>query len=491
MPHDLGYAFVVALSTAIERATAAFAHEDPTAFCYRGADLRRAIERALYIGLVNNGSLCDAYREQRVPEAVEGLGSSLEWAVARALLAPERGAGSARPLVRRLGARVLWNARARSETPPPCAFAMSGPVAFVLDHAKFLPFIEPVRRQLGPRDDVIVSLVPELTRAATQAGVDHVPLDGAAGRPPIARAVGIGLLGAVQLLGLFDALLDVFAARRPRCVIVVEGMSPGDELANRAAHALGIPTLCLQQGWSPFVHVGFRNMSFDAMSVWGHGFADLLVPSNPDQRFVPIGSFNLTACPDTERAELAARLDGRSAVAFFLQPCTVLLRLEHQAALLALIERVAQRLPGAAILVREHPAWPLEGAARRALQDSGVILVDPGRFSLLALLEAASTAVSIYSTCLVEAAAVGCPPIAFNPTSMPRYSPDLEALGAGVEASTPQEAEEAIVRLMEDDQARAALAPGLDTFRERFFANDGSPSDKVVALVDELVAARG
>ena len=491
MPNDVGYAFSVALSTAIEQATTAFAREDPTAFRYRGTDLRHAVERALFIGLVNNGSLCDAYAEQRVPEAVEGLGSLLERAVARVLLSPERGAGSERPRSRRLATRALWHARARSETNPAQAFATSGPVAFVLDHAKFLPFVEPVRRRLGPRHDVIVSLVPELTRAATQADVDHVSLDGVAGRPPAARAVGIGLLGAVSLLGLFDALLDVLVARRPRCVIMVEGMSPGDEVANRAAHALGIPTLCLQQGWAPDVHVGFRNMSYDAMSVWGQGFADLLAPSNPAQRFVPIGNFSLTAEPGTDRAELAGKLDGRPAVAFFLQTRTTIMRREHEEALLALIERVTQRLPRAAILVREHPAWPVDGDARSAFEDSGIILVDPGRFSLLAVLEAASTAVSIASTCLVEAAAVGCLPIVFNPTSLPRYSPDLEALGAGVEARTLQEAEDAVVRLMEDDQARAALAPGLARFRERFFADDGSTPDKVVELLDELVAANG
>jgi hypothetical protein len=491
MARDVGYPFVVALSDAIERASAAFAREDPTAFRYRGADLRHAVERALYIALVNNASLYEAYRDRRAPAEVDGLGSSLELAAARSLLMPEQSVGSGRTVLRRLGGRVLWHARARGGASATSAFAASGPVAFVLDHAKYLPFLEPVRRRLAAEDALVVSLVPELTRAAEGAGTEHVALDTAAGRPPRGGAVGVGLLGALSLLGLYDALLDVLDARRPRCVTVVEGMSPGDELANRAARQLGIPTLCLQQGWSPFVHAGFRNMSFEAMTVWGQGFADLLAPSNPAQRFVAAGSFTLAAEVDTGRTELAATLAGRPAVAFFLQPRSPLIGSEHQDALLELVARTAGRLSQCAVLVREHPAAPLAAGDRRALQAAGALLAEPARFSLRAVLEVARTAVSIYSTSLVEAAAMGCVPIVFNPTSMPRYSPDLEALGAGVEARTVEQAEEAVVRLTEDAAARAELRPGLEGFRTRFFAEGTSPADTVVELLDELVAARG
>jgi hypothetical protein len=491
MARDVGYPFVVALSDAIERATAAFAREDPTAFRYRGADLRHAVERALYVALVNNASLYEAYRDQRAPAEIDGLGSALERAVARSLLMPEQSAGSGRPVLRRLGARALWHAWARGDGHAAPAFAASGPLAFVLDHAKYLPFLDPVRQRLGAGDELVVSLVPELTRAAERAGADHVALDTAAGRPARGRAVGVGLLGALPLLGLFDALLDVLEARRPRCVTVVEGMSPGDELANRAARQLGIPTLCLQQGWSPFVHAGFRNMSYGAMAVWGQGFADLLAPSNPRQRFVAAGSFTLAAEVDTGRAELAATLTGRRAVAFFLQPRSPLIRSEHQEALLDLVARTAGRLSDRAVLVREHPGAPLATGEREALLAGGALLAEPGRFSLRAVLEVARTAVSIYSTSLVEAAAMGCVPIVFNPTSMPRYSPDLEALGAGVEARTVEEAEEAVVRLTEDEPARTELRPGLEGFRAAFFGGSASPADEVVGLLDELVAARG
>ncbi|HEX7300705.1 MAG TPA: hypothetical protein VF257_17025 [Solirubrobacteraceae bacterium] len=492
MPRDLGYQFVVALSDAIERATAAFVREDATAFRYRGVDLRHAVERSLYVALVNHTPLYEAFRDERAPGDVAGLGSSLERAVATALLAAGADLGSGRPRWRRLAGRARWQVRAVREGagtgPAPTG---EGPVAFVLDHVKFLRFVEPVRRRLGPAGDVIVSIVPPLTAAATAVGEDLVDLCGAPERAPRARAIGVGLLGARPLLGLYDGLLEALVGRRPRCVVVVEGMSPVDELANRAARSLGIPTLCLQQGWSPFVHAGFRNMSYAAMAVWGDGFADLLAPHNPGQRFAAVGSFTLAAEVDAGRDVLAAELDGRPAVAFFLQPRSPLIRAEHQEALLALVARTAQRLSGCAVLVREHPAAPLTEEDRRRVQGVGGVLVDPQRFSLGPVLEASRAAVSIYSTSLVEAAALGSIPIVFNPTSMSRYSPDLDALGAGIEVRTPPDAEEAIARVVEDELLHRRLAVGVDAFRSRFFAAGGSPADATVALIDDLAPAGG
>lgn len=486
MHGDVGHEFVVALSDAIEAATAAFAREDPTAFRYRGADLRHAVERSLYIALAGNRALYGAFRDRHGPDSVQGLGSALERAVAVALL--EGGhAGTGRSPWRRLGARALWHARAlRDGRPPRRAHAPDRPVAFVLDHRNFRRFVEPVRRRLGPGRDVIVSTVAPLSEALAADGEDHVDLSGAVDRAPAGRAVGIGLLGALPLLGLYDGLLEAFASRSPRCVVVVEGMSSADEVANRAAHALGIPTVCLQQGWSPFVHAGFRNMTYDAMAVWGDGFAELLAPHNPAQRFAPVGSFVLAADVAAGRDALAEELGRRPAIAFFLQPISPLIRDEHQREMLELVRRTADELPDCRVLVREHPAWPLDDETRQRLADAGIVLVDAARFSLRPVLEASLAAVSIYSTSLVEAAALGCVPVVFNSTSMPRYSPDLDALEAGVETRTVDEAVRAIARVAQDAAARGRLTAGAERFRSRFFADDASPADATVRLIDEL-----
>jgi hypothetical protein len=486
MDDGVGYQFVVTLSEAIERTTAAWTREDPTAFRYRGAELRHAVERALYIALVNNESLRGAYSAGLEADSVHGLGSALEASVARALLTPS-GGGSGRATWRRMGARAAWHGRRLAEVrSPPEGGSPGGPVAFVLGHPKLLRFVEPVRQRLLERGALVFATTPNIGEGVV--GSEQVDLSQAAVRPPAGRAVGVGLLGVTPLLGLYDGLLTSFAQHQPRCVVVVEGMSSTDEVANRAAAALGIPCVCLQQGWSPFVHVGFRNMSFAAMAVWGEGFAELLRPHNPRQRFVPTGSFALAPEVVLGREELSGMLAGRPAIAFFLQPRSPLIGSAEQAALLELISRSCRRLPGCAVLVREHPASPLAQGVRDALTAQGATPVGGERFALRAILEAAAVAVSIYSTSLLEAAALGSIPVVFNPTSMPHYVPDLEALGTGVELSDVGGAEEAIADLVENAAARDRFREGGERFRRRFFADHASPADRVVELVDELAA---
>jgi hypothetical protein len=481
MDRDVGYAFVVALSDAIEQATATWARGDISAFRYRGADLRHAVERGLYVGLANNASLLEAYRDGRSAQDVSDLGSALEVSVAEALLGTP-GVGHRRTAWRQLAARGLWHARAmrdaRVARPMPSA---SGPITFVVGHRKLLSFVDPIRKRLASPDQLVVATAPNVIRTDDPGPGETI--DDAFLRRPAARALGVGLLGATPLLGVYDALLDTFGRRRPRSVLVVEGMSPVDEIANRAAGVLGIPCFCLQQGWSPFVHVGFRNMTFDAMAVWGEGFADLLRPYNPDQRFVAAGSFALAAEVAAGREELASRVGGRPAVAFFLQPESPLIHRRHQAALRRLVMRVATELPECVVLVREHPAAALPAAERDALAAAGVLFAAPERFALRAVLDVADVAVSIYSTSLVEAAALGVVPIVFNPTSMPHYSPDIQALGVGFERKSVDDTEEAIATALRDRVERESLRAGTDRFRTRFFAQHGSPADRVLELV--------
>jgi hypothetical protein len=102
------------------------------------------------------------------------------------------------------------------------------------------------------------------------------------------------------------------------------------------------------------------------------------------------------------------------------------------------------------------------------------------------VLEASLAAVSIYSTSLVEAAALGCVPVVFNPTSMPHYTPDLDALEAGIEARTVDAARQAIARLVDDAHEHGRLTAGAERFRSRFFADDASPADATVRLIHEL-----
>jgi hypothetical protein len=313
-----------------------------------------------------------------------------------------------------------------------------------------------------------------------------VALDGGQGaRPPEPRAVGSALRSLPDLAAELDRFERVLERVRPDRVVVIEGNAPTDEVMNQACRRAGIPCICLQQGWSPIVHPGFRNMTYSTMAVWGQGFRDLLAPANPLQDFAVTGSHMLEAGAGQGDAELARELAGRRAAGFFLQSTSPVIDPRHLDELRGLATRVAGELPDAAVVVREHPGSPLEQSARAELQRlPNVVWAPADRYGLRAVLGTVSATVSIYSTTLVESAALGVPPVVLGVTSMERYSPDLEALGAGVQARDAGQAFVAVRRLLTEPGAREPFRPGMDRVSQELFAGlDGRALDRVAALV--------
>src|SRR3954465_2887322 len=133
----------------------------------------------------------------------------------------------------------------------------------MLDHPKYLRFVEPVRARLaGPR----AGLAP-----VRGHGVRLPPRPGREDERPKARAVGESLWSYPSLMRGFDRVVTALSRMRASRTVVVEGMSPLDEIGSQASKALGIRSICLQQGWSPLVHAGFRGMTHSTMTVWGEG----------------------------------------------------------------------------------------------------------------------------------------------------------------------------------------------------------------------------
>jgi hypothetical protein len=268
-------------------------------------------------------------------------------------------------------------------------------------------------------------------------------------------------------------------------VVVTEGMSPGDEIVSQACHSLGIPCICIQQGWSPIIHNGFRNTSFTHMAVWGDGFRDMLAPYNPMQEFAVTGNLSFAA----ESVERSKQLSGGlPSVAFFLQPSSRLIGEDHQRQVAELISRASSRFPADVLLVREHPGAPLSEVGLESLRRLPNVRLAPATSNpLIDVIRQSRVAVSIYSTSLLEAAALGTPALVFNPTSMPRYSPDVEALGIGVETDSVEAALGTIDRLLHDGTYRQSFIPAMVRFRERFFAGaDEQAPVRIIELIDDL-----
>jgi len=493
---------MLGLTRAVEETTATLERGSPGAFRYRQADLRYAVERELYSRLGGRQDLLDAFAAgdqspKPAKTAVEAdvIGRLLNSGGSLTQVGP--------PLIRRTARSLRWKLapparserwKARPEDLPAGEAGETAPVAFVLDHPKFLTFLEPILAELGDPPPLVISLVPGVDARPTPVPLRHICAYRSRSLPrPDMRQGGRGLAESWYLCSNFELLDAIIAHERPRATVVVEGNSAFDEITNRVCRQRAIPCLCIQQGWSPIAHNGFRNMSFSAMLTWGEGFAELLRPHNPGQRFEVTGSpvFDRHGEGSLALQRLRAETGGRPAVAVFLQGESPLISRHDRESLMRIAAEVAHRVRQVSVLVREHPGHPLTRPERDALGAiPNVILASPDRYFIDEVLEVSTVSLSIYSTTLLESAACGRVPVVFNPTALSRSNPDVEALGAGVEHRDASEVVDAIVRLVQDDAVRASFEDGMTAFADRFFdgARPGA-AGRIRAAIDSAVAA--
>jgi len=498
--------YVSALCSAVEGLTGSVVHEEPRALHYGGIDLRFATERDLYFSAINDPAMQqqfassraslggsplqrDGHVEARAGDFVcryfdDGRHMSLRYQPRRTT--------RARRLLGRGANHIFWPYRAgRFERD----LASSAPnleharLFIMVHHERFVRYLRPIAEVLGSAGVVWLSTGAELSRQLRSTDVSHVPVD-RWNHLHYGRSVhhfsSAPSPGFSYLMALCDALQHLFALRRPSCLLLVEGNAARDEAANQVAKQLGVPTICVQQGWSPFVHNGFRNMSYGKMLIWGDGFADALRPYNPLQDFVVTGSHMLDgAVRESRPAWLREKAAGRRCITFFLQSPMGIIGQRGWRQSLELLVAAAERCPEARFFAREHPIHPLRGEELELVtRHPNVCLAPVDRCSLAELLAVTHASVSIYSTTILESIALAVPPLIYNCTSMPRFNPDVDALGAGLEVHDSALALRQIERLIEDEDFCKSFEPGMDRFRDRFFGKiDGQSCDRIVETI--------
>jgi hypothetical protein len=473
LPVQLGRMFSLDLSDAIEQGTATFLEQEPFRFNFDGADLAHAVEREAFVRLANDPSLLRAYREQggpvRVLDSYEARVVQLLVPAAQPMLPWSiRTRSLARPAVR-------WarSHRRISETPVP---SQDRPVCLVIGHPKFVRFAMPIIAELGAERVGILALSQDAAAASTSLSVPVSLLD----QPSPLRSRR--LPHRAHLADLYAAMHQHLRSTHARAVVVFEGNAPSDEVAGAAAHSLGVASVCIQHGWAPITNVGFRNMNHTRMMVWGDGFSDLLAPHNPDQRFVATGN------PALDGYEVARfpsiGVEAERGVLFSLQTAAPTIPLKAMVSFLQLIEDAAESLPDIPLLVREHPGHPLADLGLSIPSASNVVDVDPRNTPLLEALDACFAVAAISSTTLLEGIALLRPALVVD--ELP-YSPDVTQWNAGIQTNGRQAALEALVQLA-DPAVRAAMKPGMESFRDRFFAGaSGDAAARIASAIDDVL----
>jgi hypothetical protein len=485
---NLRYEHAVMLSTEMHRFVGHLAASEPGLWRHpAGTDLAPAVARHLYF----HGLKAPVYETHRDlllerPDRRLGLPDPILAALLRHL-AERRGRRIAAPIDQAMAARLeaerdgrgpaLDDARRGRPPELPPATADAPEILFFLPGRKFVRYLAPVFPRLGAPFAVSAALHPDAVREAHARGLpvtgpveDPPPLPEHPRWPPF-RAL-------CRLRDRVDAEL----ARHPsaRLAVVLEGSHPSDEIVRAVAHERGLPCVCIQQGWSPIVTPGFQGMRHDAFLAWGEGFRELLAPHNPGLEVEIVGNHVLPR-PET-RVPIAER---PRALAFFLQAPVNLITLEALERLFALIRTTATRHPDWAVYVREHPSGPLhEGQRARLGQPPNVRFRPAAEVPLDRLFGQVRASVAVYSTTILESLAADVVPIIANFTGMPHYSPPVAAEGAGVEVHAFDEAVAALDRVIEDPGWLATFGPAMARFRQRFFAQEGDPTGRIVDALE-------
>lgn len=447
---EIGYRYTLALCDAIDAYLTETKKKEPSFFTHRSSPLEYALSRTLFSTFANTVRLRDAYANTgSVPLAHE----------METRRRPVR--AFAGTLLRISGCALLIRMLRIFATPKRVKGVRPG-ILLCVESEQFTRFLEPIVRKLTTP----YSFLTYDAGAATYAKLVGlpcilVPRFGAR----IARiAHPDGPLSRFSIIEKYDLLEETFKRIRPQSVVVVEGNAAFDEVVNQLAKKYGASSVCLQQGWSPIFHSGFRDMSYTKMLVWGDGFAKLLAPYNPAQTFITTGSPVLTM-------SRIQRAPEPFTIAFLSQTASPILSKEALGEFLSFTRIVAKRFPTVSVLVREHPRFPLAKKEKDALLAlSNVTFRSPPTYSLDAVLAQSTISVSVYSSTILESIAAGVVPLVFNVTSMPRFNPDVAAQGAGIEVKNIDDALAALTPLIAHPENLERFRAPMEKFRKEYFS---------------------
>ena len=253
----------------------------------------------------------------------------------------------------------------------------------------------------------------------------------------------------------------LFQKMKVNKLLTIEGTSPMELSSVFAARLHNIETVCVQYGWPPYLHAGFRQLPYHTFWLWGKGFEEKLAPHNPQAQFKQMGYFSnkSSSIQFTKKHSFQLVVALQGAVGYIQKrDWEMFLALIHQLSLLPID-----------IWVKEHPQIPLHD-----LNFSHNITIYKGDGSVLqALLKEAHAVLGIYSTTMIEAPLFDCIPIIYNPTELPSIHPEISEYRVGFECKTINEVLNTIEKLQDVENQRVIL-DNMQTFRLAYYQPSSS-----------------
>jgi hypothetical protein len=363
---------------------------------------------------------------------------------------------------------------------PPMDGKSSPAVLCFAHHQKFVRLIKPLIHKLSVSACFAVHSI-KMQRMLGLANEDVVPYVSA----PCPK--GLQSISAWREIYMtVNKLEAVIQNYKPRLIVLAEGDAPYHEILAALGSKYQIPTVCLQ--WGAFTqsrpHMGFRDLHHSFFLAWGEAFIQQLKPFSPRTLFLSVGN------PSVEHIVL----EPRKRIVFLLQGVdAVQVRKEHWDKFLIFMISIIHYCEDWEIVVREHPNLPLADDEKNELEKySSVEIHNPRDKSLTESLDSASLAVTMFSSALLDAVAMGIVPFIFNPSNaIPRYQPDIEEYGIGIECKALDEAIDSMKQLIDQPIQIKLKRKRLFEIHPFLFANIGLESRRRIVNIFRSILDTG
>ena len=488
---DVRYQFITTLCQAIETFSQETTENNPNAFIYRDINLQFAIERFLYFDLVDNQRLYQYFylsEQDQLPNVIY-VRREIEKIILTHIFKLEK----ISVIIRKHPLYFLYEGRKQAGfwkrliqwnlTPSPTISSRLAEILIWISQVKHSRFLNPITEALNQSFAYLLITQREyfLKPYLIQKKLPYIDTVGLTiNSKNVDKNYSLKLFP--EVLSYCDRLLTVLPILQPKCMVLVEGNLAMDEVTNQVCRFLKIPTVCIQHGWSPIIHNGFRNMSYTKMLVWGQGFADLLHPYNSQQNFILTGNHVLKLA--SQKSSFKNKLP-QQGISFFLQAPIKLASQDAWQKMLKFLSQTISTFPDYPILIREHPSYPLSKQEKESLPHvSNVHFVPSQKYTLIEVLDASCIAVSIFSSTILESIAANVIPIVFNVTSLPCYIPNIHDLSVGIEVQDINSGITAIQQLLNNKSLLEQYIHNMDQFKQYYFGDNKTSS--ITKIVKEI-----
>lgn len=479
---EFGYEYIINLCSAIERLTAQEEILDKKKFAYESIYLGYAFERSLYFNYANDDFLFDIFRQWKVctlPEKIKVKDNLQKKLISIMCKCPEERIVIIRPnisqrfktalkfvarFILRLGINDIISHIRKSINRNSQKNARYDVLFFVFNE-RFFKYMKPIFDILPVRCAFITHNKKTenflLKEDIPYVKISHLLYN-------LTRwSQSDCWMKRFCLLEDYDILHDTIERIHPKSIVFVEGNASVYEVVNQICKKFDIQSICIQQGWSPIVHNGFRNMTYSKMLVWGNGFAQDLAEYNPQQKFIATGSFAIDiGSKDSKKANEKIKLG-------FLPPMrTKILSQKKLDEFMSLVPWAANEFKNAEIRISQHPTISNNAQLEKLSEYDNVTFISSLTLTLQEIIGGNDIAISFYSTTILESIAAGALPVILNLTSMPHYFPDVHAMKAGIEVRSIEEAKKILKEFINHPEKISSFDNGIKKFKEQYFAYD-------------------